>query len=65
MPTGMPTQRADQREDESAFLMPPLHAPYEKGGITAGQPGGLDKVGSCSLPKPEGDQDGQSKLITK
>jgi hypothetical protein len=41
------------------------HAPREKRGITAGQRGGLDKVGSRSLPKPEGGQDVQPKLVAK
>src|SRR5262249_20142557 len=44
-------------EDESAVLMPPLLGASRKRGITAGQRGGQDKVGSRSLPKPGNDRD--------
>jgi hypothetical protein len=37
----------------------------QKGGIAAGQGGGLDRVGSRSLPRPANGRDWQPKLITK
>src|SRR5262249_45257240 len=45
--------------------MPPLPGASLKRGITAGQRGGQDKVGSRSLPKPGNGRDRQPKLITK
>jgi hypothetical protein len=50
---------------ESAFLTPPLPRASRKMSITAGRRGGLNKIASRSLPKPESGRDGQPKFIAK
>jgi len=52
------------QKPEFAFLTPPSRA-SRKRDITAGQRGGLDKVGSRSLPNPESGRDRKPKFITK
>ena len=64
--TGSVAQGLVGPEAQPAFLVPSLpRAPHEKGGITAGQRGGLDKVGSRSLPKPGNGRHEQPKFVTK
>src|SRR5215469_4027812 len=62
--SGVPRRWSHRKPD------PPLrrrrsHAPHEKGGITAGQRGGLDEDGSRSLPRQEKGQDEQPKTAAK
>ena len=49
----VPTRSWPHPRAESGFMTHRSHAPHEKRDITAGQRGGLDKVGSRSLPRQE------------